>query len=358
MKPKRVAIIIPILVLITVSCTCGVPGLENLLASKTPTPTNTLPPTLTPIPSSTPTEEPTQPPTEVPAQENPASGMETGEQGPLAVIMDNSYRIDKWDYIIGLVQNNSDGPVEWIEMSVLLYDNNNQEIAREKIYPFLNVLLPGDYSPFSVSSDQWGNAASYDFIVDDWYEARDLPAEDVVFLNHTSFSNDYYFNIVGEVINNSTQPVGWVKIAGTLYDENDMILATNYTYSMLDYIAPGGKSPFKIWIGENWENGSYYEIQVQADYDEMPATKAQLVDYELTRDGKYCDITGTVKNISQEELSFISIIVSFYDSQNKLVDAEWSFNDASGSLPAGATDTFTVTSYSCPNFDHIEVTVE
>ncbi len=218
MNAKRISLIIPILVLITVSCTCGVPGLQNLLATKTPTPTNTLPPTLTPLPSATPTEAPTQAPIEEPSQESPQSSQSTAETGPVAVIMDNSYRIDSWDYIIGLVQNNTEGPIEWVEMSIVIYDENDQIMATEKIYPFLDTLLPGEYSPFSISSDKWSNAASYDFIIDDWYDASELPAEDVVFLNHSSFSNDYYFKIVGEVINNSSQPVGWIKEAGSLYD--------------------------------------------------------------------------------------------------------------------------------------------
>lgn len=350
MKIRNAILLIPVLLM--VSLACSVPGLDSIMATDTPVPTNTIPPTLTPQPTATtqPTEPP--PPTEQPSEPNLPPADTTSDQ-PVAVILDNSFKIDEWDYIVGLVQNNTSSTIEWVEISVLLYDENNNVIATENAYPFLDMLEPGDTAPFSIYSDQWGNASTYDFVLN-WDETDEGPAAGLEFANFTSYSDDYYFNIVGEVRNTSDQAMSWVKIAGALYDVDGMLLNANYTYSMIDYIPPGGTSPFKIWFGENWENADTYEIQVQGDYDTMPTQVVELLEHQISEDNDWCTISGSVRNTGTEEVSYATIVVGFYDASNNLLEAEWNFSDGDN-IAAGATDTFEVTSYNCPDFDHYEV---
>ncbi|MEM5774675.1 MAG: FxLYD domain-containing protein, partial [Anaerolineaceae bacterium] len=133
------------------------------------------------------------------------------------------------------------------------------------------------------------------------------------------------------------------------------LINTNYSFTMLNYLLPGQKSPFKIWFSDNWEDGDTYEIQVQGDYDETaPAQVVQIVNQQVTASDGICTVTGNAKNTGSTNLTYATVIAAFYDSQNTLLEAEWSFTDGD-SLPAGASAAFTITSYSCPEYDHVEV---
>lgn len=352
MKIKYLSLLIPLLLIASLGC--SLPVLSGMMATDTPVPTNTSIPTLTPQPTFT------LIPTEAPAQTQQSSQQLSPEEqndndGPVTIINENGFRIDEWDYIVGLVQNNTEKTIEWVEITVLLYDEDNQVISTSTTYPFLDMILAGDTSPFSVSSDQWSAASSYDFLID-WEETDELPASGLEFANHTSYSDENYLNIVGEVRNSSDQDMTWVKIAAALYAADGTLLNADYTYAMLDFVAAGGTSPFKVWFGENWQDGETYEIQAQGIYQQMPVQVVELVNHELSADEDWCVVKGNVRNTSTETIMYATIIVGFYDANNNLLQAEWNYNDG-GEIPAGETDLFEVISYECPPFDHYEVFV-
>ena len=65
--------------------------------------------------------------------------------------------------------------------------------------------------------------------------------------NEEEFSNE----IVGEVENNGTEPVEYVRVAVTFYYDNGNIVGTENTYADPSDLAPGMKSPFKILISSD-----------------------------------------------------------------------------------------------------------
>jgi hypothetical protein len=62
--------------------------------------------------------------------------------------------------------------------------------------------------------------------------------------NEDEFSSE----IVGEVENNGTEPVKFVKVATTFYDGNGNIVGTENTYADPSDLSPGMKAPFKIFL--------------------------------------------------------------------------------------------------------------
>ena len=62
--------------------------------------------------------------------------------------------------------------------------------------------------------------------------------------NEEEFSNE----IVGEVENNGTEPVEYVKVAVTFYDGSGNVVGTENTYADPSDLVPSMKSPFKILI--------------------------------------------------------------------------------------------------------------
>ncbi|MCJ7624972.1 MAG: hypothetical protein MUO76_15835 [Anaerolineaceae bacterium] len=127
-KRKIYLFSIVVIILITISCTCGVPGLDTLFADE---PTATVPPTkaptVAPTATTAPTEEVIVPPTEAP--EEP---VEPEEQANVEILSDTTYTSDDWDYIVGEIINNTDTPMSGIKINVLLYDDHGQEYLEIK----------------------------------------------------------------------------------------------------------------------------------------------------------------------------------------------------------------------------------
>jgi hypothetical protein len=83
-------------------------------------------------------------------------------------------------------------------------------------------------------------------------------------LSHQSYVDVGWFHIVGEVQNNSDTPVEFVKVVATLYDDAGQVVGTDFTYTEIDVIPPGGKSPFETGTDE-WTGTTNYRLQVQGD---------------------------------------------------------------------------------------------
>lgn len=57
-------------------------------------------------------------------------------------------------------------------------------------------------------------------------------------------------HIVGEVINESYQPVRYVRITATFYDSNNSVIGTDYTFTSPSTLQPGQRAPFDLTISE------------------------------------------------------------------------------------------------------------
>jgi hypothetical protein len=57
-------------------------------------------------------------------------------------------------------------------------------------------------------------------------------------------------HIVGEVINESYQPVSYVRITATFYDANNSVIGTDYTFTSPSTLQPGQRAPFDLTISE------------------------------------------------------------------------------------------------------------
>jgi hypothetical protein len=61
----------------------------------------------------------------------------------------------------------------------------------------------------------------------------------------TDFGSTY---IVGEVRNDLSDVVKYVQIVGRFYDSSGLLIDTDFTYTDLDYLRSGEKSPFRLII--------------------------------------------------------------------------------------------------------------
>ena len=64
----------------------------------------------------------------------------------------------------------------------------------------------------------------------------------------TSWFNDDTFNIAGEINNNGTRDVDFVKVIATLYSAEGTVIGSDFTYTDPSTIKAGDTSPFQFRI--------------------------------------------------------------------------------------------------------------
>jgi hypothetical protein len=66
--------------------------------------------------------------------------------------------------------------------------------------------------------------------------------------SYTDSNGDLH--IVGEVINETYQPVRYVRITATFYDANNRVIGTDYTFTTPSTLQPGQRAPFDLTVSE------------------------------------------------------------------------------------------------------------
>ena len=80
-------------------------------------------------------------------------------------------------------------------------------------------------------------------------------------LSH-SLKQETYWEINGEVQNNSASKKDFVKISATFYDKNDKVVDSAFSYTNPSSLEAGQKAPFKITIIKAIQNYDHYTVQV------------------------------------------------------------------------------------------------
>jgi hypothetical protein len=147
-------------------------------------------------------------------------------------------------------------------------------------------------------------------------------------VSHNSFQfsgvSKYYY-IVGEVQNNERSNIKDVMITATLYYENKVVV-TGFTYSMIDILLPGQKSPFEISFEYNGPV-DYYSLNTSYILTpEIPYRNfaLQVIDAE-TDDLGYYRLTGEVNNTGTQVVYWAKVVATFYDRSGKVVMVDFRY---------------------------------
>ena len=175
-------------------------------------------------------------------------------------------------------------------------------------------------------------------------------------LSHQSHIDGEWFHIVGEVRNNTNAPMEFVKIVATLYDSNNKVVGTDFTYTELDVIPPGGKSPFETGTDE-WAGVTSYKVQVEGSEGNLPRQDLVVLSHESYTDGQWLHIRGEVQNTGTTPAEFVKLVVTFYDASGNVVATDFSYTSLDA-IAAGGTSPFETGTDYWPNFDHYEIQVQ
>ena len=71
-----------------------------------------------------------------------------------------------------------------------------------------------------------------------------------------------WLHIVGEVKNTGMTTLKYVKVIATLYDEDDTVIGTDFTYTQPSTLEPGQTAPFEIICTGDIPHGVSYKLTV------------------------------------------------------------------------------------------------
>ena len=164
----------------------------------------------------------------------------------------------------------------------------------------------------------------------------------------TDFGSTY---IVGEVRNDLSDVVKFVQIVGRFYDSSGLLIDTDFTYTDLDYLRPGEKSPFRLIISDESVVQRINSYTLDVNWDPVfaipsavtEATVLTIVQGEQrTNDFGWYQIVGEVRNGGSEATEFVKVVATFYDETGQVINTDFTYTDPSD-LAAGQSAPFEVT---------------
>jgi hypothetical protein len=217
----------------------------------TVTPTATLRPTApatttrtpTATTTSTPTATPTLTPTETPPDTPPATGTPTAD----VVLLNNHSTFTSTfgsRYIVGEVQNNGSNNAQFVKIIADVFNAQDQLITTDFTYTVRDIVADGEKSCFKVLMNEPAGFDHYQLSV----EASTTTEEPrpLVITSVNEGSNQFAYELVGQVRNDGQTPAQFVKIVGTLFDSNGVVIDCDFTYANSETVAPGTTSSWSL----------------------------------------------------------------------------------------------------------------
>jgi hypothetical protein len=157
--------------------------------------------------------------------------------------------------------------------------------------------------------------------------------------------------IVGEVRNDLSDVVQFVQIVGRFYDSSGLLIDTDFTYTDLDLLRPGEKSPFRLIISDesvaqridNYTLGVNWD-PVFADPSAVAAATVLTIQEGEQRinDLGWYEIVGEVVNGGTDDTEFVKVVATFYDETGRVIDTDFTYTDPTD-VPAGQSAPFELT---------------
>ncbi|TFH02758.1 MAG: DUF3426 domain-containing protein [Nitrosopumilus sp.] len=127
--------------------------------------------------------------------------------------------------------------------------------------------------------------------------------------------DDGVFHVVGEIQNNLDSPLNQVNVFVTLYDENNSIVVTKETRSLVNIIMPEMRGPFDfIFADIKPEQIQSYSLDFDYSISEPKGQVISITSSKLSRDNyNNLIISGTVENNGETTANTIAVIATLYD---------------------------------------------
>jgi hypothetical protein len=156
------------------------------------------------------------------------------------------------------------------------------------------------------------------------------------------FSSNRY--LIGELFNNTATNVRFTRVSATLRDGSGNVVDSDYSFSMIDTLTPGMRSPFLIIFSDPPTWNSY----------ELAVTWATTTDtphhLEILNTQSYFDtsdaytVVGEIRNQYSEPRTFVEAFVTMYDAEGKVIGVASNYTNPYDLQP-GQTASFKAEAY-------------
>jgi hypothetical protein len=221
-----------------------------------------------PVEEAAPTEvqEPESEPVEETAEEPPVKERQPGGVVAAEVAAVNWYVDDVGCLsFVGVVKNTGTVSLEYVKPIVVLRDAQGAVIASEFTFADLDVIEPGEMSPFIlVFIDDVDGWTDYEVTVEAEEALYSEPYKDLEIISHSGRADEQADYVVqGEVKNTGSEDAVFVGISAAFYDADNNVVATVYAFTTDHTVVAGGTSPFEIIVYETAGEIDHYELYLQ-----------------------------------------------------------------------------------------------
>jgi hypothetical protein len=158
-------------------------------------------------------------------------------------------------------------------------------------------------------------------------------------LSSRAWVDSGYLHIVGDVKNTSSSWRRFVEIDARLYNSSGQVLGSDFTFALLDLVAPGKRAPFHLMRQE--PNGyHHYRLSTSSSTtSQRPIRKLTVHDGVPYEDFGYRHYPGEVSNGNGFKVKFVQVVITLFDANGKVVNVDFTFTNPS-TVPAHATRGF------------------
>jgi hypothetical protein len=189
-------------------------------------------------------------------------------------------------------------------------------------------------------------------------------SSDVTIQNTSTFiSSIGTLHVVGEVQNNGAHSLKYVEIVGTFYDQSHTMIGTDYTFTLLDTLMPGDKSPFDLLETDTALAAQIKSYSLTTTYltttPKPPGLEILSNSNSINTFGDYV-VMGEVQNLKSQQTTYVEIIATFYNSTGAVVGCDYTYSNPSD-LAANQTAPFKITfiyNEIVPSIDHYTLTCQ
>jgi len=185
------------------------------------------------------------------------------------------------------------------------------------------------------------------------------PKEKIEILSTNSYVDSVgHLHIVGEVKYEGELNANYVEIIATLY-KGGKVVDTGFTYTMLDTLKNGEKSPFEIVFLEPVEMDNY-KLQVKYKSTSIEPYRGISV---LSHRGYYDQvgyyhIVGEVKNSGDCKASYVEIISTLYNAKGEVIGAAFTYAQLDTLAPDETSPFEIIVLQSSGKIDHYELATQ
>ena len=172
--------------------------------------------------------------------------------------------------ITGRVVNNADYPIEAVRLTGYLFDARSNQLSEKSAILTTDILAPGETAPFRLRFDSGRPStvmryelhaaarAAEETTLRNFYSKGNFTVVD----NGTIYNENGFLVISGQLANNGSRLVRFVKVIVSIYDGQNNLVATETAFIDKDQLLPGEAGSYEVVMYDVGGPAIRYELNV------------------------------------------------------------------------------------------------